>query len=93
MSKFGSTEEFFQAIRNLAADLERNGRREAATELMGGFSCLNGLTDGWGLLMESLERIQTTCSAEFATPEREALAEILAATHAAVYRTCVQPER
>jgi hypothetical protein len=85
MSKFGSTEEFFQAIRNLAADLERNGRREAATELMGGFSCLNGLTDGWGLLMESLERIQTT--------DREALAEILAATHAAVYRTCVQPER
>jgi hypothetical protein len=56
MRDFKSNEEFFVALRDLIDRIEKQGDIEAAQELRSGFSCLNGLTDGWALLMESMER-------------------------------------
>ena len=86
MASFRSNEEFFQAVRDLMAKLEAGGHHQAAAELREGFRCLNGLTDGWALFLESIERVQATESKRFAPDDRKALEAIRAAAHAAVYR-------
>lgn len=83
---FGSHEEFFGAVRDLIADLKRSGHSSAATELAQGFRCLNGLTDGWALLLESIQKIQSTLSADLDTNRKAALPDLRAAAQAAVHR-------
>jgi hypothetical protein len=83
---FGSSEEFFQAVRDLAAELESQGSHSAACELATGLSCLNGLTDGWASLLESLERVQSEHSSALTPPQADALAALVLAAHRAVYR-------
>ncbi|MBI4829892.1 MAG: hypothetical protein HY804_14030 [Nitrospinae bacterium] len=57
MKSYFSNEEFFQAVRSLAERMEHGGHTEAARELRDGFACLNGLTDGWAMLMESVDKV------------------------------------
>ncbi|TAN40461.1 MAG: hypothetical protein EPN25_07580 [Nitrospirae bacterium] len=57
MRDYRSNDEFFQALRELMQRIEEQGNIQAARELRDGFSCLNGLTDGWALLMESIDRV------------------------------------
>jgi hypothetical protein len=56
MPDFTSNEEFFSAFRDLVERIEKQGNVDAARELRAGFSCLNGLTDGWAMLMEAMDR-------------------------------------
>ena len=63
--------------------LESAGHADAVAELRRGFECLNGLTDGWGLFLESIDRIDAR---RFSDAERDALAEIRDVAHKAVYR-------
>jgi hypothetical protein len=56
MKEYQSNEEFFQAFQELIRRLDDGGNSQAAQELRQGFSCLNGLTDGWALLMESIQK-------------------------------------
>ncbi len=56
MPDFKSNDEFFAAFRDLVARIEKHGHAEADQELRNGCSCLNGLTDGWALLMESMDK-------------------------------------
>ena len=79
-------EELFRAVAELASKLEAGGHLDAATELRSGLGCLNGLTDGWALFLESIEKVKATHAKRFAQDEREALAAIRAAVHTAVYR-------
>ena len=53
MKKYPSSEALFGAITTLADQLEQSGGSGAATELHRDLGCLNGLTDGWALLMDS----------------------------------------
>jgi hypothetical protein len=53
---FRSNQELFDAINDLIARLETNGHRPAATELRTGLGSLNGLTDGWVQLLESVQK-------------------------------------
>lgn len=76
-------EDFLAAVRQLAARLESDGHADAAAELRNGLGCLNGLTDGWGLFLESIDRIDAR---RFSDVERDALAEIRDVAHKAVYR-------
>src|SRR5437763_450272 len=62
MAAFRSNEEFFQAVNDLIATLEAGGHQEAAAELREGFGCLNGLTDGAALFLESIEKVQASTS-------------------------------
>jgi hypothetical protein len=86
MASFRSNEEFFQTVADIISKLEVGGHRAAAAELRDGFRCLNGLTDGWSLFLESIEKVCTAHANVFAPDERKALELIRAAAHTAVYR-------
>jgi len=84
MASYRSSEEFLEAVRDLMTRLEHRGHHQAAAELLEGFRCLNGLTDGWALFLESIGRIQAAAK-RFDPDDQRALEDIRAAAHAAVY--------
>jgi hypothetical protein len=86
MASFRSNEDFFQAVADFIAKLEIEGHRQAADQLREGFRCLNGLTDGWALFLESIEKVQAIHSKGFGRGERQTLETIRKAVDAAVYR-------
>src|SRR5438874_2187800 len=86
LAAFRSNEEFFQAVADLMDKLEAGGHPQAAAELRDGFGCLNGLTDGSALFLESIQRVEATYARQFAPDERKALERIRRAVHRAVYR-------
>jgi len=56
MTEYASNEEFFDALRGLIRRAEEQGNASAARELREGMSCLNGLTDGWAMLLQSIDK-------------------------------------
>lgn len=84
--RFASNEEFFQAVEDLIARLERSGFRDAARELREGYGCINGLTDGAALFLESIKRVRDAWAGNFSREDRSALNRIHAAAHRAVCR-------
>ncbi len=86
MASFRSNEEFFDAVRGLIGKLEAGGHASAAAELKAGFGCINGLTDGLAMFLESVEKIQRSHARDFAAEERDTLESIRKAAHKAVYR-------
>ncbi len=86
MASFRSNDELFHAVGALLARLEVSGHRQAAAKLREGFGCLNGLTDGWALFLESIESVQSTESKRLDRDDQNALETIRAAVHTAVYR-------
>lgn len=86
MTGLRSSEELFHAVRDLIAELEAGGHPQAAATLREGFGCLNGLTDGWALFLESIEKVQATEAKNLAQENLKALEAIRAAAHGVVYR-------
>ena len=62
MKTYSSNEELFAEINLLIGHLAAAGLDTAAQDLRTGLSSLNGLTDGWALLMQSIERVAKQCS-------------------------------
>ena len=85
-AKWQSSEEFFRFVNELIVRLETAGHLKAAAELRSGFGYLNGLTDGWALFLDSIERVRSGYVREFDLGDRVALETIRAVAHAAVYR-------
>lgn len=67
-------------------ELLDDGNGEAASEIAQGFSCLNGLTDGWTLLMESLEKVKRDYSGTFSKVQETDLENIYSCVRKVVYR-------
>jgi hypothetical protein len=86
MTNFKSSEEFFAALRDLIARLQKQGNLSAAQELHSGFSCLNGLTDGWALLMESIDKTIATSQGNIGSKEMAELNDLLKLVKRVVYR-------
>jgi len=86
MPSFQSNQEYFQAVTALMAKLELGGHQQAADELRDGYRCLNGLTDGWALFLESVEKVQATHAKRFSREDQQTLEVIRAAAHKIVYR-------
>jgi hypothetical protein len=86
MTSFQSSDELFEAVAKLSADLDVHGHSAAAAELRSGLACLNGLTDGWALFLESIDKVKASHAKRFDDEERKALRAIRAAVHSAVYR-------
>lgn len=86
MRSFQSNEEYFEAVAALIGKLELGGHQQAADELRDGYRCLNGLTDGWALFLESVERVQASQAKRFSREDQQALEVIQAAAHKIVYR-------
>jgi len=82
---FASSQELFEAVANLMTRLETAGHGQAATELREGQRCLNGLTDGWALFLEAIERVEATHAARFPRDEQDMLEVIRKAVKRAVY--------
>jgi len=57
MKTFSTNEEFFRSVTEIIARMVHGGHTEAAEEIQLGYSCLNGLTDGWASFMESIEKV------------------------------------
>jgi hypothetical protein len=86
MPNFNSNEEFFTAFRDLVERIERKGHVEAARELQTGLSCLNGLTDGWALLMEAIDRVSAVNRDGIGKPEMAELRDLRRVVSKVVYR-------
>jgi|PlaIllAssembly_1097288.scaffolds.fasta_scaffold948155_2 hypothetical protein len=82
---YRSTDELFTAARSLFERLEADGHAEAAAELRGGYSCLNGLTDGWAMFLESIDKVRKTRARSFQADDRRALRKIRWTVWRAVY--------
>ena len=83
MKSFATPEEFFAAVESLATRLEKRGEGGAASELRDGFSCLNGLTDGYAMFKDSLDRIRRD---DLTKEERDSLSRIRKFVHRSVSR-------
>jgi hypothetical protein len=85
MTSFHSNEEFFRAAGDLVARLEEGGHEQVATTLRQGLQSMNGLTDGWALLLQAIEEAQRASPALLPI-DRHALESLRLAAHFAVYR-------
>ena len=83
---FASNDEFFRAVRRFADRLDAEGHASAAAEVKGGFSCLNGLTDGWALFGESLEDVRANHGSKLAAEQQAKLDELISAVWDVVHR-------
>ena len=86
MKTFASNEEFFQAFERLIARIDDHGQRDTANCLREGLSSLNGLTDGWALLMDSIVTTISKKSDELKPEDKNELEEMLKVVQNAVYR-------
>jgi hypothetical protein len=86
MSDFKSNEEFFAAFRDLTARIEQQGHAGAARELRRGFAGLNGLTDGWAMLLESIRKTIAADQGRMEARERTELHKMLKSVTRAVHR-------
>ena len=77
MKPFASNEEFFLAFQDLTDRIEKDGNENAAAELRKGFSGLNGLTDGWALLMDSIQMVLTAEKATISQANHTELSSML----------------
>ena len=86
MKKYLSNEEFFQAFGELKQRLADNGNQQAAQELKQGFACLNGLTDGWAILMSSIEKVISEDTEKLQSVDIQELEGMLEVVREIVYR-------
>lgn len=86
MTPFQSNDEFFRAVEDLMAKLDAAGHKQAADELREGYRCLNGLTDGAVLFLESIEKVRKIHTARFSEDDRKALEAIRSSADKAVHR-------
>ena len=76
MKEYEANEDLFADFQQLVQRIEKGGNRRAAEKLRYGLSCLNGLTDGWGLLMESIEETIATHQSELEENDLTSLREL-----------------
>jgi hypothetical protein len=86
MKSYASNEELFTEIAQLAGAIEESGQAAAAKELRFGLSCLNGLTDGWALLMESVAETISCYGSSLTKSQLSDLHAILETIKKVVYR-------
>jgi len=86
MEAFRSNQEYFEAVEDLALRLERGGRSSQAAELRRGLGCLNGLTDGWALLLDSINAVRRACGSELSQDQRDDLEKLRHGARLALYR-------
>jgi hypothetical protein len=86
MAPFDSREEFLQAVRELMTRLRASGHEDAIAQLKKGFKYMNGMADGWALLMSSIDTVQANFGPRFTPEEREALVAIRAEVYTNVTR-------
>jgi hypothetical protein len=82
---FASSQELLDSVTNLMTRLEAGGHAQAAIELREGQRCLNGLTDGWALFLDAIEKVEAMHAPRFPRDEQKMLEVIRKAVKRAVY--------
>jgi hypothetical protein len=83
---YTSNDEVFEDLQGLIGRLEGNGSSEAAENLRSGLGSLNGLTDGWAMLMESIERVLSNSGKTITSKDLDELEGMLKSVRRVVYR-------
>ena len=83
---YKSNDDLFRSVNDLMGRLRGAGLDAAAVEIRDGFRCLNGMTDGWALFMESLERTLGTHASTMSNDAANELRAILHTVYELVYR-------
>lgn len=83
---FKSNEELFQATHELIVSLDERGHIIEAEILREGLISLNGLTDGWALLLDAVREVESKAASVLTDSEREKISEIHDTVYHAVYR-------
>ena len=86
MRIYNTHEEFFRDFKAVTRKIEQNGIPEAAQILRDGFSCLNSLTDGWAMLMDSIEKVISEFCGSLSSDDMKELNELLEVVKFAVFR-------
>ena len=84
--KFRSNLEYFDSIREFAAELDEAGNTELATKVRESLTYINGLTEGWADHLETLLEYETSPNKSLTADQRSRLTEFCDAAYEAVYR-------
>jgi hypothetical protein len=84
--KYRDNQEFFDDVRAFQIELEGLGEIEAADEIKDGMNLINGLTDGWAMLLDSLNKVKADFSSSLNSAQKDKLDIFITLTHRAVYR-------
>ena len=86
MRSYASNDEFFQALTKLIERMRQSSHGAAADKLQSGYAALNGLTDGWAILLASLEEVVASDGPQLPGEQASELHSLLSAVKKAVYR-------
>ncbi len=86
MKTYASNEAYFEELAGLVGRMEQSGHTEAAMQVRHGISCVNGLTDGWAMLMDALEATVTRHGQNLPQDQLSDLESAFEAARKAVYR-------
>ncbi len=84
--EYKDNQEFFNDVIALQNGLENTGKIEAAKEIQECMSLINGLTDGWAMFLESLNKVRSEYSSSFTTEQKEKLELYINLAHKVVHR-------
>jgi len=86
MTEFQSDEEFGAALRDLIARWCDQRRLAALARLLPGYVAFNGLTDGWGLLLDALKSARALGREAYEATDWDALNDLILAAEKALTR-------
>ena len=86
MASNPSNQTVFNDITALITRLKQAGHHQAANEIQSGYACLNGLTDGWVLLLESLQKVLSSHGDRIPADQKMELKALLGIVKKMVYR-------
>jgi hypothetical protein len=86
LMEFASNEEYFAALRALIERWCDQRKLGALSRLLPGYLSLNGLTDGWANLYESLKSTRGLGYEAFSAADWDLLNELIRGAEKAVYR-------
>lgn len=84
--EFQSNTDLFQAIEELQASLASSGNEKASNQIADGMSSLNGLTDGWVQLLESINFVKREFGPALSKDQNKDINVIESTVHKLVYR-------
>jgi len=79
-------QDVFVFVEDLSSRIENSGNPKASQEIRTGMGSLNGLTDGWALFLESLQRCMPSPGSNFSARESSDLQELTEYVRKIVYR-------
>ena len=86
MQDFKSSAEYFAFAEAFMDRLRAEGHTQAAADLLEGYRCLTGLTDGWALFLEAVGKVEARVASSLDSRDRADLKAIRVVANKAVRR-------